>query len=200
MLVLGSYGLVLGLLGWMVLRVAMGTAGPNPVNDTLQDLGVYGLLLLLASLAVRPLVQTKGWRRLLPLRKAFGLQGFALVSLHVLIYLGLDQGFEFDMLLEDFAKRLHIRWGILAFFLLLPLAVTSHRYAQRKLGKTWKKLHTLAYPAIVLSALHAWLAPKTWEPLFLATLLLAMGLLVIRWKPVMQRLQTWTKRTSATDG
>jgi hypothetical protein len=155
MLVLGSYGLVLGLLGWMVLRVAMGTAGPNPVNDTLQDLGVYGLLLLLASLAVRPLVQTKGWRRLLPLRKAFGLQGFALVSLHVLIYLGLDQGLCCSKILPSASI---FDGGFSPFSCSCPLPsphTAMPRGSSARLGKS--STHSPTPPLFYLHSMHGWL-------------------------------------------
>ena len=41
--------------------------------------------------------------------------------------------------------------------MLLPLAVTSTRGMQRRLGRNWRRLHRLVYPAAVLACVHlAW--------------------------------------------
>ena len=42
----------------------------------------------------------------------------------------------------------------LAFLLLLPLAITSTRGWQRRLGKRWRQLHWLIYLAAPLSVWH----------------------------------------------
>ncbi|HAW23214.1 MAG TPA: sulfoxide reductase heme-binding subunit YedZ, partial [Pseudomonas sp.] len=37
---------------------------------------------------------------------------------------------------------------------LSALALTSTRWSMRKLGKRWKKLHRIVYPALVVALLH----------------------------------------------
>ena len=44
--------------------------------------------------------------------------------------------------------------GLLALLLLIPLALTSTRGWQQRLGKRWKVLHRLVYLAVPLSVLH----------------------------------------------
>jgi sulfoxide reductase heme-binding subunit YedZ len=50
--------------------------------------------------------------------------------------------------------------GVLAVLLLIPLAVTSFDYFKRKMGRNWKRLHWLMYPAAIVSMLHYALAQK----------------------------------------
>jgi sulfoxide reductase heme-binding subunit YedZ len=40
--------------------------------------------------------------------------------------------------------------------LLTPLAVTSTKGMIKRLGKNWKRLHTLVYPISMLAVLHFW--------------------------------------------
>src|SRR5687768_17462087 len=44
--------------------------------------------------------------------------------------------------------------GLLAFVLLIPLALTSTNGWQKRLGRRWKVLHRLVYFAVPLSILH----------------------------------------------
>ena len=44
--------------------------------------------------------------------------------------------------------------GLLAFALLIPLALTSTNGWQKRLGRRWKVLHRLVYFAVPLSLLH----------------------------------------------
>jgi sulfoxide reductase heme-binding subunit YedZ len=44
--------------------------------------------------------------------------------------------------------------GFLAFIGLIPLAVTSTKGMQKRLGRNWSKLHELIYPIAILVGLH----------------------------------------------
>jgi sulfoxide reductase heme-binding subunit YedZ len=107
----------------------------------------------------------------------FGLFVFFYVSLHFLVYIGLDLGFRFGQLWEDILKRPYITVGFLAWLLLVPMAVTSNRKMIRKLGKKWKTLHKSIYIIVILACLHfIWLVKSDLlEPLIytaIASLLL----------------------------
>jgi sulfoxide reductase heme-binding subunit YedZ len=52
--------------------------------------------MLLLTLAVTPLRQLTGWHWLVRLRRTLGPVRFFYASLHLLIYLWLDQFFEFE--------------------------------------------------------------------------------------------------------
>ena len=54
-----------------------------------------------------------------------GLFAFFYAVAHLTIYLVLDQGFAFEFILADVAKRPFITAGMVAFLLMVPLAVTS---------------------------------------------------------------------------
>ena len=116
---------------------------------------------------------------LVRLRRMLGLFAFFYASLHFLTWIWLDQGFAWGLMLEDVVKRPYITVGFTAFVLLIPLAVTSNRYAVRRLGKRCKKLHQLVYPIALLGVLHfLWLVKADLlEPLvngFILVLLLLM--------------------------
>jgi sulfoxide reductase heme-binding subunit YedZ len=72
---------------------------------------------------------------------------------------------------------------MLAFVLLLPLAVTSNNLSLRRLGgAAWRQLHKLVYPAAILVGLHwLWLAKGfRLEPILWLTAILLLLALRIR--------------------
>ena len=169
--------LAAGLLGWVDVDL-----GINPV-ETIQDtLGIWGLRLLLVTLAVTPLRVIGGWPRLLAFRRMLGLFAFTYVLLHFLFYLFVDQAFDWRQLGADIAKRPYITVGFSALLLLVPLAVTSTQRAMRRLGRRWQKLHRLVYPAAILGCAHFWWQVKAdiREPLIYA----AIAALLLGWRAV----------------
>ena len=113
-----------------------------------------------------------------------GLFAFFYASLHLLIYLGLDQGFAWSFIVEDVVDRPFITVGAWRFLLLVPLAVTSTKGWIRRLGKKWQKLHRLVYLAAALGALHFYWKVKadTFWPLVAATILAALLLARVPWR------------------
>ena len=167
--------LVAGIFGW-----AGADLGVNPV-ETMQDtLGIWGLRLLLATLAITPLRVLAGWPRIMAFRRMLGLYAFAYILLHFLFYLFVDQAFDWQQLAADIVKRPYITVGFTALLLLLPLAVTSTRAAMRRLGRRWQTLHRLVYPAAVLGCVHFWWQVKAdvREPLVYA----GIAALLLGWR------------------
>jgi sulfoxide reductase heme-binding subunit YedZ len=177
---LGVWVLGLGPLVWTGVRFATGNLGANPVEAVLHWSGRWGLILLLVGLAITPLRRLTGWNRIIKVRRTVGLFAFFYVSLHLLLYLGLDQGFAWSFILEDVTDRPFITSGFLGFLLLVPLAVTSTKGWIRRLGRKWQKLHRLVYLAAALGVLHFYWKVKadTFWPL-MAVVVLA-GLLLAR--------------------
>lgn len=146
------------------LYVAAGIAGigpvslgANPVEKVLDTLGIWGLWLLLATLAVTPLRHATGWVPLMRLRRPLGLAAFFCVLGHFLFYLAVDRALELDTIGEDIVKRPFITVGFVALLMLVPLALTSTQRAMRRLGQSWQTLHRLVYVAAFLGCLHyAW--------------------------------------------
>ncbi len=132
----------------------------NPIQAIEQRTGIQALTFLLLSLACTPLSSILGWKKLTQRRKALGVYGFLYAVLHLGTFLGLDYGFNFKSILRDVGTKWYIIIGLLAFILLLPLAITSFKYWMKRLGKNWKKLHRLVYIISPLVAFHFLLSVK----------------------------------------
>lgn len=176
---------------WVPLgRVLWSTVGnPNTVNP-IQDLtfgtGLPALIFLLLSLAVTPANTLFGWRWALPLRRWLGLYAFFYAALHLLIFVGLDYGFDSALLSDAIFEKRYALVGLAAFLILLPLALTSTRGWQQRLGKAWKQLHRLVYAAAALAVVHfVWLVKADIrEPLVYGAIL---GLLLLARLPAVRR-------------
>ncbi len=161
----------------VVFRAARGELGANPIATALNQFGLLALLFLLASLACTPLQALVGWTWPMRVRRMLGVFAFFYATTHLLTYVGVDQGFDGEVLWRDVTRRPFIIAGMGAWLLLLPLALTSTNASVRRLGHTrWQLLHRLAYPAAVLAVLHfIWRVKKDLtEPLVYAAVLLVL--------------------------
>ena len=149
----------LALLVWDTLT---GGLGVDPVRDIEHRLGRTALYFLLATLAVTPLLRLMRLN-LMRFRQALGLICFAYVGCHLLAWVVFDMGFLWAQMLRDIVKRPYLVFGMLAFAMLLALAITSNRFSIRRMGRNWRRLHRLIYPAAVLAAIHWLWALKVWE-------------------------------------
>jgi sulfoxide reductase heme-binding subunit YedZ len=148
-------------LATLLVRALRHTLGADAVAIGLNQLGLLGLILLLASLTCTPLQILLGAPWPIKLRKMLGLLGFLYVSLHFLTYLVLDQGLDLRAVYGDVTKRAFILVGFLAFVLLIPLAVTSTAAMVKRLRfARWKRLHRLAYLVPSLGVVHFYLRVK----------------------------------------
>ncbi len=150
--------------------------GADPQNTLERALGLWALRFLIVGLAITPLRPLLG-PRLIRYRRTFGLLTFYYAALHVFVYLVLDQGLNVQAILADILKRPFITVGMLAFLILVPLAVTSNNTMIRKLGgQAWNKLHRFVYVAAIAAAFHFLMLVKTWnfEPLLYAALIAAL--------------------------
>jgi sulfoxide reductase heme-binding subunit YedZ len=137
-----------------VLESPVAPLGANPIEKIQDTLGIWGLRLLIATLAVTPLRELSGWARVLGFRRMLGLFAFAYIAAHFLFYVLVDQGLDWRLWIEDIAKRPYITVGFTAFVLLVPLAATSTKRAMRRMGRRWQRLHRLVYPAAILGCTH----------------------------------------------
>lgn len=144
----------------------------DPIEFILHYTGIWSLRILLLSLAMTPLRNIFKQVYFLRVRRMVGLYVFFYVSLHLLVYLGLDLGFQFSHLWEDIVKRPYITVGFVAWLLLIPMAVTSTNKMMRRLGRKWKTLHKSIYVVVILACLHfIWLVKADLlEPLIYAAI------------------------------
>lgn len=138
---------------WLWYLGFTGGLGAEPINALERELGLIGLQVLLATLAVTPLRQLTGVS-LLRFRRALGLLCFFYVSQHLLVWLVLDLG-DLSLVAADLTKRPYVIVGMMAFLAIVPLAATSSDRAIRWLGAArWRRLHRLTYVAAALAVLH----------------------------------------------
>jgi len=186
-LVLSINALVpLALLLWDVYHKRVGA---NPPEFMTRTTGMLTLVFLTITLAVTPLRRITGLNWLVKFRRLLGLFAFFYGFLHLITYISFERYFNLRSVPADVVSRPFIAFGMVAFVLMLPLAITStNKMIKRIGGKRWNRLHQLVYAAGIAGALHYWLLVKsdTRLPLtfaFVILLLLAHRLFVKFYPP-----------------
>lgn len=169
--------LPLAVLAW---DFTQGGLTVNPIREIQLRTGKYALVLLVLSLACTPISTVFRLKQVLRLRRPLGLYAFMYASLHFLNFVGLDYGFDFDLIRGDIVEKRFALVGFAAFLSLLLLAVTSTKGWVKRLGKSWERLHWLAYLAALLAVAHFALQVKAdfREPLLYGAVVIL--LLIIR--------------------
>jgi sulfoxide reductase heme-binding subunit YedZ len=126
----------------------------NPIQAATLRTGKIALVMLTITLACTPLNTLFGFRPALKARRALGLYTFMYAAIHFYIFIGVDYAFDLELLKEAIFEKRYALVGFAAFLILLPLAVTSFKVWQKKLGKNWKRLHRLVYLAGLLVIVH----------------------------------------------
>ena len=171
-------------LAWLVVDVAGNQLGANPIQALHIRLGDWALRFLWLTLAITPLQTITKWRGLSEYRQLLGLFSFFYASLHLLVYLVVDQGLMWRMIGIDIIESPYIWFGVLAYLIVLALALTSSKLAKKKLGKNWKKLHRYIYIAAGAAIIHYFwqLKGNLAEPLlYLLLIFMLLGFRVLVW-------------------
>jgi methionine sulfoxide reductase heme-binding subunit len=142
--------------------------------------GMIGLVLLGAALACTPLSALAGWRGATQIRRPLGLYAFAYLCAHLAVYAVAENELDLELMLRDLGERWSMSVGLLALLLLAPLALTSTRGWQRRLGPRWKSLHRLIYLAAPLGVLHYYWLDRDIKTAPLIAAAVAGALLLLR--------------------
>ena len=176
----------------------------DPVNYITHATGDWALWLLLVSLAVTPVRRLHAkLSNVIRFRRLLGLYAFFYATLHLATYIFLFSGYDWQAavtglraghptavwrqwvaiwpdVLNDLEKRRFLQVGLLAWVLLLALALTSPTAVLRRMGgKNWQRVHRLVYVAAIAACVHYWWLVKHGvrrplpDTLVLAALLLA---------------------------
>ena len=146
--------LLLSPLFLLSIDVVYNDLGPDPAKATAHITGDWAMRLLLMTLAISPLKKLTGSTEWVYYRRMLGLFTFFYASLHLLTYAFLLFGLEWHQLWADVLYRPYITIGFFAWLMLVPLALTSSRGSQRRLGRRWSQLHQCIYIALLLALLH----------------------------------------------
>lgn len=160
------------------------TLGADQIHETQLRTGLWTLRLLAVTLLITPARQLLGLNALATYRRTFGLFVFFYAVLHVATWTWADADFNAAYMLKEVRKHRYILVGMVGFFLLVLLAVTSTKASIRRLGGArWSRLHRLIYPAAVAGTVHyLWAVKKdTLLPLvYLGVFALLLGYRAIR--------------------
>ncbi|NTU75946.1 MAG: sulfoxide reductase heme-binding subunit YedZ [Anaerolineaceae bacterium] len=167
----------------------------DPIQAITQRTGQTAIRILLISLACTPLNTLFGFRPALTVRRALGLYAFFYATLHFITFTVLDYGLDIPAILRELLEKWYLIVGSLAFFSLIPLAITSTKKWMKWLGAWWRRLHNLVYGIGILTVIHYFLAVKAdiRTPFLYGGILLV--LLALRLSPVRrfasQRKPAW---------
>ncbi len=116
-----------------------------------------GALTWLGACLLFGLLARFGFRKLFPLRRSFGLLAFWYSLLHASVFFGLDVEGRWELAIEAFWEKPFLLLGLLGFFILCGMAITSFRALQPRFF-LW---HQGLYLALILILGHVVLAQKT---------------------------------------
>ncbi|HEY8035583.1 MAG TPA: protein-methionine-sulfoxide reductase heme-binding subunit MsrQ [Methylobacter sp.] len=150
--------------------------GANPIEALHFGFGDWALRFLCVGLALTPIKTVTGQSWPTRFRRMMGLFAFFYASLHLLVFIVLDLSLSWEAFKDEVPKSPYILMGLLTFLLLTPLAVTSTKKMQKRLGRSWLKLHSLVYVAGVTAVIHYfWLVKADYtEPLIYAAVMIVL--------------------------
>jgi sulfoxide reductase heme-binding subunit YedZ len=158
--------------------------GADPVQAVIHFTGIGAFNLLLVTLTVSPVAKKLKKGYLLQVRRLLGLYGFTYAFMHLINFLVFDLQLAWSLFINEVFKRPYITIGMIAFFLLAALALTSVNSIKRKMGKSWQRLHNVSYLIVILISVHFYWSVKSEliAPLFY--ILLTGILLAFRYKKI----------------
>lgn len=132
------------------------TGVEEPVKQIYKITGATALTLLYATTTIS-MIRKKF--SLLTYRRMVGLFGFFYALLHMLNFVVLDMELDLAEVLDETLEKPFIYLGMIAFLILLFMAVTS----LRALFSKFYKYHKVLYLALILGTIHFVMAQKALE-------------------------------------
>ena len=148
--------------------------GPEPGRTIVFFTGTWAFNFLLFTLVITPAKDMLKQKWLMVHRRMIGLFAFFYASLHLLAYFAFLLEWQWVELSKEIIERSYLLVGMLAWLMLVPLTITSTKNWQRRLKRSWKKLHKLVYFIGLLAAIHYLLQIRSswFEPVLYTLLLL----------------------------
>lgn len=130
----------------------------DDVNDPIKYIytitGVSATIILFISIIISMI---KNKINLMKYRKEVGLLGFFYAFLHLINFIVFDASFDFEFIIKETLDKPFIYLGMISFFILLFMAITS----TKKLYKKYNNYHKLVYISLILITIHWIMAQKS---------------------------------------
>ena len=162
-MLLNSRPFLFGLLMVPSLAMLAPLALSAPLRVPIRPTGEAAAVLLILALAITPMHVLFGPSRwtlwLTRQRRAIGLAAFSYSAIHTVVF-SASIGSLADIIAGMAWASMWTGW--LAFASLAALALISNDASMRRLGRSWKRVQRLAYPAAVLTLAHWLLVTRDW--------------------------------------
>ncbi|MCK3655150.1 sulfoxide reductase heme-binding subunit YedZ [Pasteurellaceae bacterium Macca] len=173
---------------WLATVLASGdetALGSDPIKEIEHFLGYTAILIFCFMFVLGIILQLLKKNQYQILRRPLGLWAFAWALLHVSSYFALELGLDFSLFISEIVNRPYLIFGGIAFGILTLMAITSLPQVKQAIGKKWFTVHQLAYPAIVLAAVHYYWSVKgiTLAPIVVGVLVAA----IVAWRIKMRK-------------
>lgn len=134
---------------------ALGMLGPDPANALIDASGQLAIYLFAVTL-LAPLIKML-FKKALAFRKILGVYSFVFASQHLIWVFLYELGLDFSLLVSLSVEKPFVWLGVLAWLLLVPVALTSFSQLQKRIGKRWKQVHQLVYFSGCAAGIHFFL-------------------------------------------
>ena len=138
---------------YLLIRLFIIDDVTDPIKYIYTITGVSATVILFISILIS-LIKEK--INLMKYRKEIGLLGFFYAFLHLTNFVVFDASFDFEFILKETVEKPFIYLGMIAFFILLFMAITSTKQLFRK----YNKYHKLVYLSLILITIHWIMAQK----------------------------------------
>merc|ERR1711879_421924 len=128
--------------------------GNEPGREIVFFTGEWAFNFLLLTLVASTFRRQLSFSSLIPQRRKLGLFCFFYAMLHGLAFAGFLLEWQWQEIVEELIERQYLTFGMLALVILIPLALTSTKGWQKRLGQRWKSLHKAVYLIAILVAIH----------------------------------------------
>ena len=183
----------------LVWRLWSGNVPGDALDLCFAVTATWALNSLVLVLAAPILQRLLRFNYLVRMRRMLGLFSYFYASLHLLVYVVFDQVGDLASISHDLLTRPYILLGFCAWLVLTPLALTSTRRWQRRLGRQWKRLHRLVYFVPLFALGHLFWLTKADYTKALVYSLIFLALIAIQQGPrVITQVRQWFDPTSAS--
>lgn len=151
---LSIYSLSLSPIAYLIFRLFVLDDINDPIKYIYTITGVTATVILFFSITISMI---KDKINLMKYRKEVGLLGFIYVLLHMINFVVFDASFDVDFIIKETLEKPFIYLGMIAFFIVLFMFITSTKQLFRK----YNKYHKLIYLALILITIHWIMAQKS---------------------------------------